>query len=371
MSIGMSAETPQSEVSSPVAGDPSAPPRRPPPVVRRHPLVSAIRSVLLDRPRRVTLDPLVVACSGGPDSTALLLATCVLAGDRSRDAAFRPVAAHVQHGLRPEAEDHARHLEALCRRWSVPLVRRDLELDRDSPGLPARARAARYAALRSAASELGASVIALGHQAEDQFETMLLAMTRGAGPAGLAGMPPWRRERGGTRPWIVRPMLLRSRSEAIELCAAAGERWRTDPTNADPATARGRLRAEVLPVLESMRPGAAERAAAGAELQRAAARSLRNRARRAFGPAERRCWERTVLRDLPAAVIGAGLRRALRDAGPASAGRVGRRHVLEAAALIRDGSTEPRTLHWPGGFVLSVTNGAVRLDEGPSGHSEG
>ena len=116
----------------------------------------------------------------------------------------------------------------------------------DVTGLPggpeAAARSARYAALSSVASRLGAAVVLLGHTRDDQAETVLLALARGAGPRGLAGMP----YRRGV---FVRPMLDVARGDTRKACAALGLAAWEDPHNSDPAYARSRVRAEALPAL--------------------------------------------------------------------------------------------------------------------------
>jgi tRNA(Ile)-lysidine synthase len=175
----------------------------------------------------------VVACSGGPDSLALL-ALAVAAG-------LEPIAVHVDHGLRPGAESErgvvGRHAATLGARSHgerafVP----------PGPNLEARARDARYAALELARQQLDASVILVGHTADDQAETVLLHFLRGSASAGLGGMMV-RRDR------LVRPMLGIRREETEALCASLGLDPVRDPSNDDRSLRRNWVRHDVLPML--------------------------------------------------------------------------------------------------------------------------
>ena len=196
----------------------------------------------------VTRRCIAVAYSGGRDSTALLHATLVQAAAIGVDV----VALHIHHGLSPNADHWLAHCEVQCQRWArrglpVRLVARRLD-DRPRRGdsIEAWARRERYRALRAAALEAGASAVLLAHHRRDQAETVLLQALRGAGPAGLAGMPA-QVERDGIvwlRPWLGRP---RSQIETYV------RRHRLvhidDESNVDPRFARNRLRLEVWPAL--------------------------------------------------------------------------------------------------------------------------
>lgn len=193
--------------------------------------------------------PLAVGFSGGADSTALL-AAC---------AARRPgevVAFHVHHGLQAAADDFEQHCRDVCEHLSVPLRvhRVDARHARgDSP--EDAARRARYGAFAEMArmSEGRAAVksIALGHHADDQIETLLLALSRGAGLPGLAAMPA-RAERSGLE--IYRPLLAVSGADIREWLAGRGLPWIEDPTNGDARYTRNRIRAVVLPALAQAFP---------------------------------------------------------------------------------------------------------------------
>lgn len=176
----------------------------------------------------------VVACSGGPDSLALL------ALSRARD--LDVLAVYVDHGLRPGTAHDAAVVRAAAAAMGADT--RVIEVVVDShANLEARARDARYAALDLAAREAGAGAILVGHTRDDQAETVLLAMLRGSGTAGLAGMAV---QRGSVR----RPLLGLRRSATHEICARLGLAPVRDPMNDEMHHRRVWLRREVMPRLE-------------------------------------------------------------------------------------------------------------------------
>jgi tRNA(Ile)-lysidine synthase len=127
----------------------------------------------------------------------------------------------------------------------------------------ANARRLRYKALAEVTGELGARHVAVAHHAEDQLETMLMAMCRGAGARGLAAMRSARRMNGVT---IVRPLLGVLKRDCEDMCRCAEVAWREDASNRDATRRRARLRRDVTPILEELWPGAARRAAACAKI---------------------------------------------------------------------------------------------------------
>ena len=214
---------------------------------------------------------LVVALSGGVDSTVLLAA---LAAQRIEGLRVR--ALHVNHGIHPNADAWSRHCRALARRLGVPLRVLKTQVVR-SPGvsLEAAARDARYALL---AAELGPGECLLtGHHEDDQLETVLLQLFRGAGLAGLAAMPQITPFAAG---WLVRPLLSVTRAELQEWAREAGLSWVEDDTNADESLDRNYLRRQVLPLIRGRWKGvgfavsrSARHAAEGQRLLDAVART--------------------------------------------------------------------------------------------------
>jgi tRNA(Ile)-lysidine synthase len=188
-------------------------------------------------------DRVLVAVSGGGDSMALLHVAARLRGELGHD-----LFAHgVDHGLRPEARAELDLAEGLARELGVPMTRSALGL-RDGANLQARAREARYEALRREATRVGARVLATAHHADDRAETILLRLLRGSGPRGLAALPP----RAGD---LVRPLLLARRKDIQAHLARHAIAFATDPSNTDARFLRVRVRHELLPLLERLSPG--------------------------------------------------------------------------------------------------------------------
>ena len=193
--------------------------------------------------------PLAVGLSGGADSTALLLAC-------ARRWPGQVQAIHVHHGLQAAADGFEQHCVRLCRELQVPLSVQRLDA-RPTPGQSPEdaARQARYKAFEAVALDGKAQVaiksIALAQHADDQVETVLLALSRGAGVAGLAAMPAcW--ERAGLQ-WH-RPLLRVAAADVRHWLREQGQAWVEDPTNTDERFTRNRIRVQLLPVLEAAFP---------------------------------------------------------------------------------------------------------------------
>ena len=198
-------------------------------------------------------DLVLVALSGGADSTALLLSLQTLKMEGKVGGLF---AAHLNHGIRGEtALRDQRFCEALCRKLGVPLLTEACDAPayakQTGKTLEEAARELRYAFLGRARISCGASVIATAHHADDQAETVLLHLLRGSGTGGLGGMKP----RNGL---IVRPLLNRTRAEILAYLAEQNTAYCEDETNAENDAARNRIRNELLPILTSYNPAIAE-----------------------------------------------------------------------------------------------------------------
>ncbi|WP_456284549.1 tRNA lysidine(34) synthetase TilS [Microbacterium sp. JZ101] len=217
------------------------------------PAIAAVRLAV-----RTALAPLegsaatvLVALSGGADSLALAAA----AAFEAPRLGLRVASVTVDHGLQDESAEVAARAAEQARMAGVTDAR-IVRVEVGAEGGPeAAARTARYAALREAAAETGAVAVLLGHTLDDQAETVLLGLARGAGAGSLAGMAPRRDERGLA--WI-RPLLAIRREQTHGFCEASGlEPWH-DPHNADARFSRVRVRRAVLPVLEAeLGPGVA------------------------------------------------------------------------------------------------------------------
>lgn len=185
---------------------------------------------------------LLVGCSGGRDSVAALGLLTLL----RRSERLELTVGHVDHGVRPESAAEGDLVAALADELGIACLRARLDLA-VGPGLPARARVARRAALERQAAACGADVIVLAHTATDQAETMLMHLTRGAGLDGLAAMPTYE------HPWL-RPVLDLTRAQTGELCERLELRFVDDPTNADTRALRVWLRELLLPRLREQNP---------------------------------------------------------------------------------------------------------------------
>lgn len=189
-----------------------------------------------------------VALSGGVDSIVLLHALVGL-----RDELKRPLrAVHVHHGLCSNGAEWVVHCQTVCRDWSVPLELCHLQIERRSgESLEALARVARYGAFERLLP--AQTMLLTAHHGNDQAETILLQLLRGAGPAGLAGAAELRTLGAG---WLARPLLDVSRRNLRDYAVSHGLRWIEDASNADRSFDRNYLRHEIMPLVRSRWPGA-------------------------------------------------------------------------------------------------------------------
>jgi tRNA(Ile)-lysidine synthase len=262
--------------------------------IRRHAMLAGGETVL-------------IGVSGGGDSVALLY---LLTGLASRWKLALHVL-HVDHRLRADSERDAEFVTGLGLRLGVPVTVAAVDVRRHG-SLEAAAREARHAALATRAEQIGATRVALGHTLDDQAETVLMRMLTGAGPRGLAGIPP-------VRGRIIRPLLGFRRRELRDELRTAGLGWCEDPSNHDRKFFRSRIRHDVLPCLAaSVDPGlviALDRVARRARdsvaaLERVAAAEL---ARHAVRDTDALIVSRSALVALPSPVAVEMLRQAAGD----------------------------------------------------------
>ena len=248
-SLGVQRTSPNSlRGSGPVAAGRSHPPT----------LISLAERVIRDAGLIQRGDLVLCACSGGPDSMALVHVLAKL-----RRALGFAIAVHaVDHGLRTEAAAEIALARELAASLSVPFAVTRVEVGLGS-NLQARARAARVGALSSAATAAGAAAIATGHTADDRAETFLLRMLRGAGPRGLAVLPPQaplplQEDPAGAvipRPMLIRPLIHARRLDVMAHLERHRVAYAHDPSNVNPHFSRVRVRNELLPLLEDLSPG--------------------------------------------------------------------------------------------------------------------
>ncbi len=190
---------------------------------------------------------IVVGYSGGADSTALLHILTRL----QNDLLIRVHAAHLHHGIRPEADQDVALCQSVCQSLGVPLHVERVDVPRfaEEQGLTIEeaGRRARYAFFERVADEVGAVAIATAHTRDDQIETILINLLRGTGPRGLRGMP-YQRGR------VIRPLLDVSREQTHAYCREQNLPTCYDRTNEDPRQLRYRVRTELMPVLFALAP---------------------------------------------------------------------------------------------------------------------
>jgi tRNA(Ile)-lysidine synthase len=298
---------------------------------------------------------IAIAFSGGLDSSVLLDAAVRVAG------ADRCIALHVHHGLSPNAERWLAHCEATARALGAAFDAERVDLRRESGvSIEAAARDARYRALDAMCARHGVAALWLAHHADDQAETVLLQLLRGAGVAGLAAMAPHRVEGAAAIP-RVRPLLHLLRAQLERYARSRGLRWIEDESNADTRYARNALRHDVIPAVTVHFPGfrdALARTAAHAasaqrllddlasidlrSITRENGRALSREALLALDDARAmnamRGWMRAAGLPAPSAARLIDMLRQLREARPEHALRI--EHAGRCLRLYRD------SIHW-------------------------
>lgn len=301
-------------------------------------------------------DTVLVAVSGGPDSTALLYLLRHLAPEWG----LRLLALHVDHGLRPGSAAEAEHVRRLGARLDVPVATVAVRVER-AGSLEDAARRARYAALEAEADRAGAARIAVGHTLDDQAETVLMRVLEGTGLRGLAGIPP-------VRGRVIRPLLEVRRSALRAALAEASLGWLDDPSNQDIRLLRNRIRLELVPRLGQTHGGDVAPALARlARRARQAVEALEAVAERELirlgeiGP-DAVLLPRAALQALPAPVAVEVVRRAAVRLGAGGAWRAwvhrGLRRLLVAPA--------PRPALLVGGVGVEVSGERVRIGARPA-----
>lgn len=324
-------------------------------------------------------DGVVVGVSGGPDSLCLLHLLVRL----REEYRLRLHVAHLHHGARGrDADADATFVANLAREWSLPVTvaRRDVPSLAHELGLAFEeaARRVRYAFLADVAGQLQATKVAVGHNADDQAETVLMHFLRGAGPAGMRGMlpatplsayrllrPAGQRALPPASPTLIRPLLTVPRAEIERYCAEQGLEPRFDRSNLDTTYFRNRLRYELLPLLETYNPNVRRRLRHTAEVV-AADYALLEQARD-------RAWEEAVLEETEQVIsfdravwrnLHLSLRRSLvREATyrlRPELRDVSFIHVDSAVRVAQEGDTGAQAT-LPGGLMLTVGYGRLTL----------
>jgi len=202
-------------------------------------ITSTVRRTVRERGLVSPGDHVLVACSGGPDSTALLHVLHRLRGELG----ITICVASIDHGLRPESASEVEQVSALAGELGIPFYGARVELQKQGPSIQGRARELRYDALLEIARTRGATRIAVGHSQDDQAETVLARILRGTGIRGLRAIEA-RRADG-----VIRPLLDCRRADLRAYVLDRGLPFIDDPSNHQRDFERVRIRHEVLPVL--------------------------------------------------------------------------------------------------------------------------
>jgi tRNA(Ile)-lysidine synthase len=316
------------------------------------PAVAAVRGAVRACLAPTTGGFAVVACSGGADSLALAAAAAFVAPRQG----WRIGLVTVDHQLQEGSADRA----VAVADWAAkegfdPVLIETVRVDGRPGGPEAAARAARYEALTAAARTAGAGRVLLGHTREDQAETVLLALVRGAGARGLAAMPAVR-EHQGVR--LVRPLLEISRDQTRAACATLGLAPWEDPHNTDPAYRRSHARWLLATLVDSLGPGVVGNLARTARLAAQDAELLDRMAAHALatirtGP----LLPVAPLAELPAALRGRVLHAWAGELG-CPPGALTLDHIESLAALVLDWHGQG-PVHLPRGIQVTRRDGVL------------
>lgn len=305
---------------------------------------TAVRRALAGVPRDVLV---LVACSGGADSLALAAAT----GHVAPRLGLRAGLVSVDHGLQPGSAERAEEVAAWAGKVGLaPGLAVPVNVAGRPGGPEAAAREARYEALATAARSVSAAAVLLGHTREDQAETVLLALARGSGPRGIAGMPV-RREIHGVA--FLRPLLDVSRAQTRQACVELGLTPWEDPQNSDPAFTRSRVRAALGLLADLLGPGTVGNLARTAKLVAQDTSMLDELAAAAAGPVTGPAgWlDVPALRELPDALRTRVLRRFALGLG-CPPGALSSRHIDALDALVTDWHGQ-KAVSLPGGHEVA------------------
>ena len=317
----------------------------------------------------------MIGVSGGPDSVCLL----ALLRDIATTYELQLHVAHLNHALRGQASDEdAAYVSQLARRWDIPF-----SISREDVGgfahqrrlnLEEAARRRRYAFFAQVADVVGAKKVAVAHTANDQAETVLMNLLRGAGVAGLAGMqslaplplgkplpldkPLPLGKMSPTHPWIIRPLLEVTRAEVETYCQERGLSPRLDATNQSLAYTRNRIRYELLPILESYNPNIYQALTQTAALMAADAEVLAGEIEQACraalftGSGERVSLDIAAWKGLPLALQRGVLRRAVQMVKK-DLRNIEFAHIDQAIGLLNKAQTNT-SLNLPDGLTLLI-----------------
>jgi len=306
-------------------------------------------------------DRVVVAVSGGPDSVCLLDILYVL----RRELNMELVVAHFDHGLRPaEDPEETRFVASLAAARQLPFETKRGHIDPAGGSLEDRARKARYRFFEEVRIHFSAHKIALGHQRNDQAETVLMRLLRGSGTGGLSGIAPVREGK------IIRPILELGRPEIERYLQARGLPFKMDPTNREETFLRNRIRSVLIPSLEHYQPRVIDILAQTADILREDAQYLEEVSREWLAKRVRRQRNGRVeisvtgLLDLPPALGKRVIRHCVNMVAEGLSG-VTLRHI-NAVHQLAAGKRCQGTIHLPKGLVVQRIYDRISFEKGPA-----
>jgi tRNA(Ile)-lysidine synthase len=308
----------------------------------------------------------IVAVSGGADSTALLLALHELLTAKKLRLNF--VVAHLDHGLRPGSGKDARWVAELSERSGFSFVSKRVNLasSKASENLEQAARKARYEFLLRTAQKQKAACVLTAHTLDDQAETIVMRLLRGSAAEGLSGMRALRSIVPGSNILLVRPLLAWARREETEnFCRSRGIAFLTDEMNDDETFSRVRVRKQLLPLMRSFNNRIVEALSRTSDLLNEDAAALAGEANQLLANAVQNnetgepSLSVSVLLQKPAAIR----RRALREwisQGRGNLNRLEMVHLIAVENLLNDGRGG-RVIELPGGMTVRRKRGALEL----------
>jgi len=307
---------------------------------------------------------LVLAVSGGADSVAMLRAVAALAPRSKWQLTL--VVAHVQHHLRDadgSADADAAFVEQLASALKLRFKRGDIDVA-GRGNTEANARRLRYAKLAEIAGQCHASAVVTGHHADDQLETVLMRLLRGASARGLAGMRWSRRLEVASPLRLIRPLLAVTHAECVAYLQRLGQSWQEDATNEDTGRVRARLRSDVLPVLRDLAPSSPRKSVEVGEHLHELSNMLRDEAAAMMALT----WDtpktislsRDVLAEQPPPLVTEVLRCMLLEAG-IDADRISRKLSDPIVRAISDGRGGSRRFELTDGVRVYVNSEQVRV----------
>lgn len=308
------------------------------------PAIAAVRLAVRRNVPWSEVSRVLVACSGGADSLALLAAG-VFEGHRAGVPVF---GATVDHGLQQGSAEQAVRVVAQMAVLGVDETASiRVTVDPGHAGIEAGAREARYAALAQLAEHLDVDLVLLGHTLDDQAETVLLGLARGSGGRSLQGMRRHYRD-AEVSATFARPLLEITRAQTEAACRAEGIEWWDDPQNVDPRFTRSRIRHTVMPMLErELGPGVAQALARTADQLREDVQALDLWAERKLRKVEvDGGWDAAALVTYEPALKHRLIRLAAIQEG-AIATELTREHVLAVSEILH-GASDRRAIQLPG-----------------------